>query len=183
MEKYLIQHCAPTLASLKTANLFTYACSSRAELTTCITFWNRQMEKKGISICALRIREHSALIYVYRREFLKRDIEKPGAGDFLHKLGYEYTDVDYMVERLKKRLENNLEFPHEIGLFLGYPLGDVVGFVENSGKNCICSGCWKVYCNAGEAVRTFQRFRECTDIYVRLWSQGKKSIWQLTVAA
>ena len=84
------------------------------------------------------------------------------------------------MERLKERLEHNHEFPHEIGLFLGYPLGDVIGFVENSGRNCICSGCWKVYQNAAEAIRTFQRFKKCKEVYVRLWSEGK-SVWQLTV--
>lgn len=183
MEKYLIEHCAPTLASLKTANLFSYVCPSPGELDEYITIWNQRMKEKGISMCVLRFREHTALIYVYRREFLKRDMERPGSAEFLHNLGYEHTDVDYVVGKLKERLKNGLDFPHEIGLFLGYPLDDVIGFVENSGKGCICSGCWKVYCNAGEAVRTFQKFKKCTEVYVRLWSQGRRNVWQLTVAA
>lgn len=180
MERYLVEHCAPTLASLKTGNLFTYVCSSLKELNTYIAFWNLRMGVKGISMCALRIRGRSALIYVYRRSLLKRDVKRPGAEDFLRNLGYECTDVDDMVDELKVRLAENAVFPHEIGLFLGYPLGDVIGFMENGGRNSICSGCWKVYCDAEEAVRTFQRFRKCTEAYVRLWSQGKKSVWQLT---
>ena len=32
MENYLIEHCSPTLASLKTANLFNYMYDSEAEL-------------------------------------------------------------------------------------------------------------------------------------------------------
>lgn len=183
MERYLVEYCAPTLASIKTANLFTYVCPSIIDLNTYIDFWNQRMRVKGISMCALRIREKTALIYVYRSGLLKRDMERPGTREFLRYLGYEYTDVDYAVERLKERLENNSEFPHEIGLFLGYPLGDVIGFMENSGKNYICLGCWKVYGNVGEALRTFQRFKKCTELYVRLWSQGRKSIWQLTMTA
>ena len=145
MERYLVEHCAPTLASIKTGNLFSYVYSSLKELNTYIEAWNQCMKSKGVSIRALRVREHTALIYVYRKSFLERDLEQPGAVNFLHDRGYEYTDVE-----------------------------------ENSGRNCICSGCWKVYQNAAEAIRTFQRFKKCKEVYVRLWSEGK-SVWQLTV--
>lgn len=65
------------------------------------------------------------------------------------------------------------EFPHEIGIFLGYPLGDVIGFIKNAGHNCKCTGCWKVYCNECEAVRTFAKYKKCKDVYMRLWQQGR----------
>lgn len=183
MEEYLVEHCSPTLASLKTGNLFSYSCSSPEEVDAYLSFWNQCMNSKGVFLCALRVRECSALIYVYRKEHLRRDMERPGVKCFLKSLGYANIDVDYAVDRLRERLGESGEFPHEIGLFLGYPLGDVVGFVENSGRNCICSGCWKVYCNESEARRTFRKFKKCTEIYRRLWSQGKKSVLQLTVAA
>ena len=38
LEQYLIGHCAPTLANIKTANLFGYRFASQAEL-------ERQMEE------------------------------------------------------------------------------------------------------------------------------------------
>lgn len=183
MEKYLIEHCAPTLASLKTANLFSLPFSSKEELDSCIVYWNQCMSGKGVTVCALRIREHTALVYVYRRELLKRDMDRPGVSCFLKKIGYDSQDVEDWIERLRERLAESEDFPHEIGLFLGYPLGDVIGFVENSGRNCLCAGCWKVYCNESEAMQTFQRFKKCTTAYTRLWSQGRKSVMQLTVAA
>ena len=106
---------------------------------------------------------------VYKRQLLK-------------KCGYESTDADYALRHLRGRLENNEDFPHEIGLFLGYPLGDVIGFVENEGRNSLCCGCWKVYCNECEALQTFRKFKKCTEVYTHLWNQGK-SVLQLTVAA
>ena len=51
------------------------------------------------------------------------------------------------------------KFPHEIGLFLDYPLVDVIGFIRNTGKNCKCSGCWKAYGNAKEAEKTFCKYK------------------------
>lgn len=106
----------------------------------------------------------------------------PGVAELLKKCGYESTDADYALRHLRGRLENNEDFPHEIGLFLGYPLGDVIGFVKNEGRNSLCCGCWKVYCNECEALQTFQKFKKCTEVYTHLWNQGK-SVLQLTVAA
>ena len=55
LEKYLIEHCSPTLASLKTANLFTYAYSSDEELTRDVFRWNNQLADKGIELIVLRL--------------------------------------------------------------------------------------------------------------------------------
>ena len=54
--------------------------------------------------------------------------------------------------------------------------------IKNAGQNCKCVGCWKVYCNECEAIKAFARFKKCTNVYVRLWNQGR-SVRQLTVAA
>ena len=182
MERYLVENCSPTLASLKTGNLFSYKYSSLEEVESYVRFWNRCMEEKGVSVCILKIRKQTALIYVFRRSMLERDMKRPGVAELLEKCGYTSGNVDDAIRHLQKRLDNEEDFPHEIGLFLGYPIGDVIGFVENEGRNSLCCGCWKVYCNECEALRTFRRFKECTEAYTRLWSQGK-SVLQLTVAA
>ena len=86
------------------------------------------------------------------------------------------------IERLRERLALQRGFPHEIGVFLGYPVEDVKGFIKHNGRNSKCVGCWKVYCNQCEAERAFARFNKCREVYMRLWRQGK-SVQQLTVAA
>lgn len=182
LEKYLIEHCSPTLASLRTANLFTCTCDSEEELQRQIEFWNCCVGGKGISVRILRKTEGTALIYVCRMEFLKRDLARPGVAEFLHTCGYSATDAASALKCLQDRLEKNDGFPHEIGIFLGYPLGDVVGFIENAGKNSKCSGCWKVYCNECETIRLFEKFKKCKDVYMRLWMAGR-TVTQLTVAA
>lgn len=182
LEKYLIEHCSPTLASLKTANLFTYAYSSEQELSQDIFRWNNQLADKGIELVVLRRKENSALIYVCRTSYLKRDLSQPGVAYFLRKYGYRSVEPAYALQRLKQRLAESGEFPHEIGVFLGYPLGDVIGFIKNAGRSSKCSGCWKVYCNECEAIKTFAKYKKCREVYVRLWKDGR-SVRQLTVAA
>ena len=81
----------------------------------------------------------------------------------------------------RKRLENDC-FPHEIGLFLDYPLPDVVGFIEQGGKNCKYCGIWKVYSNECETKALFDRFRKCKEVYQKVFARGR-TLADLTVAA
>lgn len=182
IEKYLIEHCSPTLASIKTASLFTVDFSSVSELKNAISYWNACFSDKGVMLIVLRKKDGRALIYVCRKSRLQSDLHEPGVARFLNAYGYSGTDADVAIQTLKARLEQSEEFPHEIGIFLGYPLGDVIGFIENAGQNCKCSGCWKVYCNECEAVKAFARYKKCKDVYMRLWKQGR-SVRQLTVTA
>lgn len=181
MENYLIEHCAPTLASLKTANLFNYMYDSDAQLYAYIDELNQNLREKGVSVAVLRKYDHSALIYVYREKKLRADLAQKGVHTFLRYFGYEGFSADEAIAVLQARFGKEGEFPHEIGIFLGYPLGDVIGFIENAGRNSKCSGCWKVYCNECEAVRLFAKFDKCKEVYKRLFYQGK-TIGQLTVA-
>lgn len=180
-EQYLIDNCSPTLASLKTANLFNYRYNGTDELNKAVERWNKELSSKGITVTVLRKRENTALIYVYRADKLINDLKRPGVARFMKRHGYENTDIEHCLTILSEKLNKSEDFPHEIGIFLGYPLGDVIGFIDNAGKNSRCTGCWKVYCNECEAMRTFARFDKCRAVYRKLWANGR-SIMQLTVA-
>lgn len=182
MERYLVNYCAPTLAGLKPANLFTYTFQNAAELEDSLALWNQLLNPKGIQITVIQQREDTAQVYVYRPERLRALLHEPETADFLHGCGYRDLTLTAALRRLQERFQPGGAFPHEIGLFLGYPLGDVKGFIQNAGRNCKCLGCWKVYCNEAEAVCQFARFNKCRDVYVKLWNRGR-SVSQLTVAA
>lgn len=182
LERYLIEHCAPTLASLKTANLFSLNFSSEKNFDKQFNQWNHRLSVKGISLLLLHCYQDSALIYVYRRDRLSADLRQPGVAAFLRRYGYAAADIDAALARLSERFGSGGAFPHEIGLFLGYPLADVIGFIENGGQNCKLCGCWKVYQDEAAAGRLFARFKKCKAVYCRLWKEGK-SVLQLTVAA
>ena len=134
----------------------------------------------GITI--LREDTETALIYVYRPDTMVRELSRPEIISFLVSTGYQAGTIDQMLEQLRSRLHGSEEFPHEIGVFLGYPLNDVLGFIKNHGSNCKGMGDWKVYGDLGEAQKTFAKFKKCREIYANLWHQGR-TIWQLTVAA
>lgn len=180
-EKYLIEICSPTLASLKTASLFSYRYQSEKELRQTVMYWNMQMRKKGIKIAVLRVDDVRALIYIYREAYLARDFSKPEVAGLLRYFGYEASDIDKAIGHLRERLSDIDDFPHEIGLFLGYPVKDVIGFIIHKGSHSKYTGFWKVYGDKAEALKIFAMFDKCTRVYVNLWNQGR-SIEKLTVA-
>ncbi len=183
MEEWLLAtHCAPTLAGLKTGSLFTCRISGRAQIAETIADWNRMFSGKGLFAKVLRIFQDRALIYVYRKTRLEADLSGIKVQHFLRGHGYVSGDIEQMLLHLAKRVRDNEEFPHEIGLFLGYPFEDVKGFIENKGKNCKCVGCWKVYTDECRAREIFSAYRYCTEFYCRRIREGV-SIQQLIVAA
>ena len=182
IEKMLVEHCSATLASIKSANLFSMYFTTEEELKRQIDYWNTCMAEKGIRLSELGVQRGRVLVYVYRRNQLQADLQCPGVAAFLKKYGYESVDIEYALERLRDRIVKSGSFPHEIGLFLNYPLMDVKGFIENKGQNYQYSGLWKVYCNEEETKDLFRKYEKCKDVYIRLWEQGR-SVMQLTVAA
>ena len=70
-------------------------------------------------------------------------------------------DVDSYIDFLSKRIRASEEFPHEIGIFLGYPIEDVEGFIENRGENFKICGYWKVYGCPEKAKYIFSNYEKC----------------------
>jgi len=169
----VIRHCAPTLAGVKTANMFSYRFASIEILTKDINAINIKLNPKGVFAVILHAANNSAKIFVYRLSRLAADLAQDDTLAFLSAYGYRTPFVDDCISRLKERFLTSREFPHEIGLFLGYPLYDVIGFIKNSGKNSKSSGCWKVYHDEKEAEKKFAIYQNCKRAYLHYFSQGK----------
>lgn len=181
LENRLIEHCAPTLAGMKSANLFNYIYKNQTEVKEELAKVNALLNQKGVYAEALLWREESVLIYIYRRTMLEKELQNPEAAALLIKYGYKGYDVESCLIHLKARLSRYTCFPHEIGIFLGYPIEDVKGFIENRGQNCESCGYWKVYCNASEKEKLFCKMRKCTQYYMQNFQEGR-SLLQMTVS-
>lgn len=177
----LVRHCSPTLAGLKTGSLFSCVFSGQEELKAFLRQWNTALCPKGLRIIPMRWKGGRALIYVYRPEKLERDLSDEQASHILSQRGYCPGCTGRCVAELMHRLRQQEEFPHEIGLFLGYPPEDVQGFMENR-RDCKCTGCWKVYGNVAAAQRIFAKYRKCTCVYCKLYAQGRP-VERLAVAS
>ena len=180
-EDLLIRNCSPTLARLKPGNLFSCDYPSQHALLDYIHGLNKILVPKGVRVMVFRARAGRALIYVFRYSAIARMLRNEQAVRLLHQQGYREMRVEPCLCRLLSRIQDDREFPHEIGLFLGYPPEDVQGFMENKACNQKCTGYWKVYGDPLSAQKTFAKYQKCTDIYCSLFEQGS-SVDRLTVA-
>ncbi|MBQ9060037.1 MAG: DUF3793 family protein [Firmicutes bacterium] len=171
-EDLIIRHCAPTLAGLKTGNIFNASYESEDELKRSLAAWNRILERRGLKATCLRTTPGRALIYVYRPQLLEKDLTGPEASEVLEGFGYVPNDPDSCIEHLASRIAPGSGFPHEIGLFLGYPPEDVKGFMRYGGKCCKTCGYWKVYGDAEAAEKRFAQFSKCTGVYLKCMACG-----------
>ena len=172
-EEAMIRNCAPTLAGIKTGNLFRYRYNNISEMRESVRFWNRRLRKKGVRILPLRYRDSHALLYLYRPSQLADDLQNDQAGTILRHCGYSPEHAAQCIAKLIERLNESDAFPHEIGLFLGYPPEDVSGFILHHACNYKCAGCWKVYGDEQKCRRLFAKYKQCTRIYESCLIHGK----------
>ena len=181
-EEMLVRFCAPTLAGLKTGNLISCRITTREEIICEVQKLNREVVPKGVCIIPLSFTSTRALIYVFRPKKLKQDLSEKEIVELLKEAGYQNVRAEECLLELMHRLKIQQDFPHEIGLFLSYPIEDVRGFIQNHAGNFKCVGCWKVYGDEYLARKRFAMYEKCTEVYYRQWKHGK-TINQLTVSA
>lgn len=180
-EEYIVRNCAPTLAGIKTGSLFTCPFETRDVLFDGIRRINKRLTGRGLRLIPLRVSGDRALLYLYRPEKLRSDLTQGLCAQLLRCRGYNTDSCEGCVAQLGKRLRRQEAFPHEIGLFLGYPPEDVLGFIEQGPDRCKCTGCWKVYGDEESARKKFSQYRQCTRIYRDRWEK-EKDIERLIVA-
>ncbi|MDD3219441.1 MAG: DUF3793 family protein [Lachnospiraceae bacterium] len=148
----------------------------------------KELQHTNIECRKLHNSGSKIVIFLFRRAELENYLGQEAVIDFLHAYGYHYgrnikSSEDFSVLdtylpllscRVGSFYEKNGTFPHEIGAFLGYPIQDVEGFIENAGKNFLYSGYWKVYANMQKAKELFRQFDEAKDRATRELLAGKR---------
>ncbi len=181
-EKCLVGQCAPTLAGLKAGSLFYYAPAPDENVGAAAAYWNGRLGIKGVAVNLVHTQSGGALIYVFRPAMLAELLARGDVKRFLNGRGFTDVNNPYAcVAQLKSRFIGDSSFPHEIGLFLGYPLHDVEGFITHQGRDFSLCGLWKVYDNPSLAEVLFARYAKCLAVYKAMFENGT-DILKLTVA-
>ena len=173
-DAFLVEHCAPTFAGLKTGNLFRISYADIEAFREELRELNGILKRKGLRAVPVRMTAEFALVYLYRPDFLKRDLGCEEAARLLTSLGYEPQSVNRSVAFLARMMREKEVFPHEVGLFLGYPPEDVLGFMKSSREGVKCVGCWKVYGDEARARAAFWRFQRCREVFEENVQRGRK---------
>lgn len=168
----IVNHAAPTLAHMKAGSLFSCVCPDETALRHDLTAANIALRSFDVSAVPLRVEDGRALLYIFQKDMLNQALHHSDALALLHALGYRKVSIAGAISHLHVCLTKRGSFPHEIGLFLGYPPADVIGFIRHGGHDCLCSGYWKVYSDAGAAQQRFDELRHCQAQYSALYATG-----------
>ena len=113
----------------------------------------------------------------YREKELSEYVNRVGIRSFIREFGYIEMGLDEMLERLSCRMalfsREEIGYPHEIGIFFGYPVEDVQGFIRNAGREYLFLGYWKVYSNPMAAKMIFKEYDQAKVCAVNEFLTGK----------
>lgn len=163
--------CSLVLSGIKPSNLLIY--SNHCE--GCIS---EELKNTGAEHMKLYTGSKESVSIIFNREKLEKALLDEENRKFIKQYGYEDFSVNSVIEKLAGRYtgfkEGRAEFPHEMGIVLGYPLEDVSGFIENNGKNYLYSGYWKVYKNAEEKIQLFKIYKDIKKYFVEQIENGRQ---------
>ncbi len=117
-------------------------------------------ETLGLDYLELKVEKKSSLVIFYNRAVLAETLGEVRNRRWLSRLGYrEGATMDEQLAELKRRAAGN-ELPHEVGLFVGYPLKDVAGFMSHIPSTPVHHISWRVYGGAEESIACQRRYSE-----------------------
>ena len=167
LEEKLAYHGAPALCGLKASNLININNDYIEEIDILNKIYN---PKNCFDI--LKESDKGCLLLVYKRKTLEEYLFIEKNRLYLESIGYKRSDnLDDYVDELKRRMNNSNDFPHEIGLFLGYDFDDTLEFI-NGNKKPILKGIWNVYTNKDEKKALFDKYNRCKECVIRLVNKG-----------
>lgn len=156
---HLIELLGATLAGVKPAEILTLALGADKakdweESYSCLS------QHKELKLKQIRFIRNNKQIFFYHISALKKTLEQPMHLRFLREFGYpENYSLEGYVDHLWDRFTGK-SFPHEIGIFLGYPLKDVMGFMGHPTLKLNKTKAWKVYGDAKLSDLRYQNFRQ-----------------------
>ena len=181
-EEILVVHASPVLAGLKPSALLSFSRDDYPQLPLLAQRYSAAFRQQGLVFeIVCRCKRHFLLL-VYRPILLERRLDEPEVSHCLSRFGYPASGFPAKMKHLRRRLRESRSFPHEIGLFLGYPTRDVLAFLGELPGTCKLCGYWKVYTDPTAAQAEFDRYKKCERIYARCYYNGTP-IRRLTVAA
>lgn len=170
MEFSLVMQCAPFLKGMRTASILNVD-------KEWVRGLYRLFESTDISCRILVVRKEKCLVLFYRKTELEKVFADGEVRRFLKGYGYEGQKLSQSITQLSMRMElyvkGKMDFPHEMGIFLDYPLEDVKAFIKNGGRKSILTGYWKVYHDLERAGLTFLAFDKAKDSAVNEFLSGK----------
>lgn len=169
VEVRLALQCAPVIMGIKISNLLTVSSQDVKQV-------KEILKETGINHYSLGQYERKSVYLLYRIEDFEAYLREYDVTELLKKLGYIKLSMTEVIKEFQNRyrayMKNGMFFPHELGIFLGYPIEDVEGFIKNRGENYLYAGYWKVYRDVEEKKLLFDAYESAKEGLLLLVAHG-----------
>lgn len=169
IETQLALQCAPVITGLKASNLLILPTKDESSI-------QQIFSSTRIDLFLLAKTEGRVSYFVFDKQKLEALLEGKSIRRLFEKYGYRNFHIGYILMKFRKRYQAYMdgfeEFPHEMGLILGYPIEDVIGFIENDGRNFLYCGYWKVYSDLCKKKLWFQEYDSAKEMLANLLMDG-----------
>lgn len=158
----VIHTISPTIEGIKPSNLVCLKnINSRNLVHTWlenIDFYKNKFKELNIKFYELRRNDNCISLLFYNQSLLKESLNNKESQKFLERFGYSKNiNLQESLELLSSRFSHFC--PHEIGIFLGYPIEDVIDFIDKKDrKECLLVGYWRVYNDVNKAKHLFSEY-------------------------
>jgi hypothetical protein len=172
---YLIAYqSAPVIEKAKPGVILNFANDRLRKLNN---LWREQRDQlAGLGSFAyreLRVTPQRSTVLFYCPDLLNNILKQSPVIQYLLSCGYrEELTLETALEDLTVRFQARC--PHEVGVFLGIPLPDVLDFIDNGGKNAVAEGYWKIYHDVGRQMKLFAHYHEAKHRFVNFVKTGNQ---------
>ena len=169
---HLMLECAETLAGIKPANLVSLVNRVRPCGKNLYNIWHNHHQSLSSSMNILRFRvlqtsKRALLLFCYHPGQLDKHLAHAGIRVLLGKSGYDISlSSEELLTLLAEKIGGSANFPHEIGLFIGYPAKDVAAFMGLVDLPFTCQGPWKIYGKPDKSICLANSFRNSRQVMV-----------------
>lgn len=175
--RQLFVRTAPVQRKVKPAEMlqvkYRYAvCPAQGGESFCV-YQKELLRALHLETVVLRRSRQAALILFFDRKLLEASLKRSGVETILRDHGYPVgAGLDALLAHLQARFREQESIPHEVGVFLGYPVKDVVGFINREAPTA--TGAWKVYGEPAESMRLMRRHRAAERSAVRIFARQEQ---------
>lgn len=167
----MVHYSAPTLCGIKPGNLFFVNASVFSKEIFAkwqIIFWER-----GLASVFAKTSEDRVMVLVYNVVWAEKILKEACVQSYLKAKGYYpcASAEDFEIQMFV-RMKLCLDFPHEIGIILGYPLKDVIEFERHQGRDCKYCGYWKSYSDVENAKKCECSYKNCSYLCKKWFDEG-----------
>ncbi|AYD40866.1 DUF3793 family protein [Clostridium fermenticellae] len=149
---------SPTISGYKPSTIITISNKYKSMYDLWSKYGEKYLREINLSVYEIKSESDLKILMFYNSKLLSRTVFDTNNMKFLQRFGYSNSmSLNECLGLLKLRYLKCI-CPHEIGIFLGIPVKDVVDFINYNGNGCICCGYWKVYHDRKVALETFEKY-------------------------